>query len=314
MPLDHYVPQVHLKNFYSPNLEGRIYAIRKHDLKEFIPTSKSVCRIEEGSTNSYLNEPRVIEEFLKEVEPKYNDAVGKLVTGNIDRECIYVISGFVAYVLTCSPAGMRIRSQLYQATLNDVAKKLDSQGKIGHPPGILGANSLTELLDKGEVRIKVDPKYPQAIGISSILDIVKNFGNFKWDILVNTFNDSPFFTSDFPVANENTKGARVTNRIVPLTPYLAIRACPDPSLDRERFDFSFPFFQHTFRKISRSEVEKINRLIVRCAESTVFFRDQYAWVPSFVRNNSRFRVEIRTQTIPHTAGSTLFFQEEIVAV
>jgi hypothetical protein len=72
MALDHYVSQVHLKNFYSPALDGLMYAIRKSDLKRFTPKSQDVCRIEEGSTNAYLTEDRAVEEFLKDVEPRYN--------------------------------------------------------------------------------------------------------------------------------------------------------------------------------------------------------------------------------------------------
>jgi hypothetical protein len=72
MALDHYVSQVYLKNFYSPALDGLMYALRKSDLKRFPTKSQDVCRIEEGSTNAYLTKDRAIEEFLKEVEPRYN--------------------------------------------------------------------------------------------------------------------------------------------------------------------------------------------------------------------------------------------------
>jgi hypothetical protein len=51
LALDHYVSQVHLKNFYSPAMNGLMYAIRKSDLKRFPTKSQDVCRIEEGSTN-----------------------------------------------------------------------------------------------------------------------------------------------------------------------------------------------------------------------------------------------------------------------
>jgi hypothetical protein len=71
MALDHDVSQVHLKNFYSPVLDGLMYAIRKSDLKRFPTKSRDVCRVEEGSTNAYLTQNRAIEEFLKEVEPRY---------------------------------------------------------------------------------------------------------------------------------------------------------------------------------------------------------------------------------------------------
>ena len=89
MPLDHYVSQVHLKNFYSPVLGLRMYATRKRDLKSFTPNSQSVCRIEDGSTNAFLKDDRMIEEFLKKIEPNYNSALANLTEKRIDPECIF---------------------------------------------------------------------------------------------------------------------------------------------------------------------------------------------------------------------------------
>lgn len=126
MPLDHYVSQVHLKNFYSPDLGNRSYAIRKSDLKTFTPTAEDVCRILNGSTNAYLRENRAIEDFLNTVEPIYNISVAKLRTGKIDHECIYAIAGFVSYVISCSPTGMRILSDPLRRTLETTAAMLDA--------------------------------------------------------------------------------------------------------------------------------------------------------------------------------------------
>src|ERR1017187_5756499 len=89
-------------------LGDRMYATRKSDLKSFTPNSKSVCGINDGSTNAYLKEDRAIEEFLKTIEPKYNEALAKLIGDKIDEQCIYTIGGVVAHVVSCSPAGMRI--------------------------------------------------------------------------------------------------------------------------------------------------------------------------------------------------------------
>ena len=86
MPLDHFVSQVYLKNFYSPKLGALMYAIRKSDLKLFTPNAESVCRIENGSTNFYLREDRIIEEFLKRIEPGYNAALTNLMKGKIEQE------------------------------------------------------------------------------------------------------------------------------------------------------------------------------------------------------------------------------------
>src|ERR1700733_1805774 len=100
MALDHYVSQVHLKNFYSPALGERMYAVRKSNGKAFTPNAESVCRIEEGSTNAYLTKDRAIEDFLKGIEPKYNASAQKLSSGEIDVEAIYVIAGFASYIMT----------------------------------------------------------------------------------------------------------------------------------------------------------------------------------------------------------------------
>jgi hypothetical protein len=52
----------------------------------------------------------------------------------------------------------------------------------------LGNTSLTKLLRDGAVEVTVDPKFPQAIGLESILQSVTTFGNFKWRILPNDSN------------------------------------------------------------------------------------------------------------------------------
>jgi len=205
MPLDHYIPQVHLKHFYSPVLGNRMYATQKSDLRQFTPKSENVCGINDGSTNTYLKEDRSIEEFLKTIEPKYNEALAKLIENKIDEQCIYTISGFVAYVVSCSPAGMRIQSGPLKSSVETVAAMMEARGLIPPPPKELkelglGGESLVELLDTRAVEVKVDPKFPQAIGINSIRRSLAIFGNFRWDILLNGFNQSPFFTSDFPAA------------------------------------------------------------------------------------------------------------------
>jgi hypothetical protein len=311
MPLDHYVSQVHLKNFYSPELGNLMYAIRKRDLKLFTPNADSVCRIDHGSTNSYLSEDRIVEEFLKGIEPRYNMAIEMIEADKIGPECIYIIAGFVAYVLTCSPAGMRIQSEPLKADVEATAKILDSQGALPSPPSTLGAKSVIGLLHSGKLRVEIDPKYPQAIGIGSILLLTSTFGNFEWDILINQFDDEPFFTSDFPIAIEKSGDLRILNKIVPLSPKLAIRIRPRLSNYHKSMDFSFSGFRRTIRKLNRIGVRNVNRLIVRSAETTVFFRDNYKWIMKFVKKNAGFRIESRTQIIPDGAGTLLLTTQEI---
>jgi len=288
-----------------------MYAIRKSDLKLFTPNAQSVCRIEEGSTNLYLREDRIIEEFLKRIEPGYSAALTNLMKGKIDQESIFVIAGFVAYVSTCPPAAMRIYSASLKAVVEHTAIILDSKGSLPLPPLELGGKNLSELLQNGEIQVNIDPKYPQAFGIASILSHTITYGNYTWDILINPFEDSPFFTSDFPIAIERVHNTHIPNKIIPLAPYIAIRIRPNLSYDRKNPNYSFSGFKYTIRKLNRSEVVTINRLIVRCAETTVFFRDNFNWVLNFVKKNSGFRIETITGNLPYEKGSILWSTQEI---
>ncbi len=313
MPLDHYVSQVHLKRFYSPALGNRMYAIRKADLKTFTPNSESVCRVMDGSTNSYLLKDRVIEGFLKTIEPNYNPALENLTAGKIDSNCIYAIAGFVAYVVTCSPAGMRIQSMPLKRMVEHQAAVMDAQGAFPPPPAVLAGTNLTELLRDGAVEVMIDPKYPQAIGIDSILKFIHIFGNCKWEILQNDLKDSPFFTSDFPIAIEKTSDPRVLNRIVPLAPNLAVRIKPDISIDRTQIDLSFSKFSCVSRHIGHGDVVKINTLLVRCAEDAVFYRDNPSWVQPFIRKNQHYRIETCSEKLRTATGTLLFSTQSVVA-
>jgi hypothetical protein len=311
VPLDHYISQVHLKKFYSPRLGNRLHAIRKTDLKAFTPRSEDVCRIDEGSTNAYLREDRKIEEFLKSIEPKYSESVEKLESHRIDSECIYTIAGFVAYVVSCSPAGMRIHSGSLQGTVEMEATVLDSLGKLPPPPRELGGMNLSEILKRGIAKVDVDPKFPQAIGIASILGNTAMFGNFQWDVLRNEFEDSAYFTSDYPVAIETTNDPTVLNRVVPLSPSLAIRIRPERNISRERANFNFANFGCQFKTPGRLEITQLNKLIVRSAEELVLFRDNHPWVSGFVRKNRGFHVQLRTHKMPHGNGVMMFYTQEI---
>jgi hypothetical protein len=312
MALDHYVSQVHLKRFYASALNDLMYATRKSDLKRFTPRSNDVCRIDEGNTNDYLIEPRAIEEFLKTIEGKYNASAQTLEEGEPDREAIYSIAGFAAYVLTCSPAAMRINSGPLREMVAQVGKKLEALGGVPPPPEILGGKNLTDLLDKGVVKIKIDPKYPQAVGIANILQRVAWFGNCHWEILRNEESDCRFFTSDFPIGNEASLDPRVLNRVLPLTPGLAVRIQPNLAVDRATVNFDFKHFSYKRRFVRRQEAISINRLLVQSAEDTVLFCEDQRWVAKFIEKNRHFRVDteiVKNAALPQGA---LHFRQAIV--
>lgn len=314
MPLDHYVSRTHLQHFCSPELGHLLYAIRKRDLKKFTPRPYDICRIEEGSTNAYLLENRAIEEFLNTIEPKYNISIQKLAEDRVDSECIYAIAGFVAYVISCSPAGMRIHSAVLQSHVELRAEILDSQGAFPPPPPQLAGLNLTEMLRRGIVRVDVDHKFPQAMGIAKIFENTELFGNFHWEVLHNDFQDSAYFTSDYPVAIEAGSNPNGLNRIVPLSPSLAIRIVPNRSVDKVPGTFTFDHFTYRKKRLKRKEVANINKLIVRCAEEIVCFRDNHSWVADLVRRNRSYRVEPYTLKTPSESGVFMFHSQRVAEV
>lgn len=301
MALDHYVSQVHLKNFYAPELGERMYAIRKAGLKTYQCDSYSQCRIEDGSTNPYLQEPRIIEEFLKNVEPRYNAALEKLRAGQLDTDSIFAIAGFAAYVESCSPAGMRIHSIPLRKTLEVTAELLEMDGHLPPSPPELGGGSLSELLNSGRVQFTIDPKYPQSIGIQTIIKRLSIWGNSWWDILINDDENSPFFTSDYPVAIEQGERPGTVNRLVPLAPNLALRIKPDLD-ERGIVDLEFRNLRIRRVRATKQQIAAVNAAIVQGAETTVYYSSDRPWIPRFVEKYADFRIDPRTTKVPYGDG------------
>ena len=219
--------------------------------------------------------------------------------------------GFTAYIVTCSPAAMRIASGPMKAVLESTATVLDAQGFVPKSPEALGEKSITELLADRTVNFTVDPKYPQAVGISNILHHVSVFGHSPWEILRNEHADKPFLTSDFPAAIETFDLNTPINRIVPLAPDLAVRIMPDIGLSGTKQDLSFAKFKTSLFRLSRADVVDVNRLIVRCAEELIFFRDDPGGIEGFVAKNQRYRIEPVTQKLPHGTGDLLVSTQRI---
>ncbi|MES0156359.1 DUF4238 domain-containing protein [Mesorhizobium sp. M0018] len=313
MPLDHFVSQVHLRNFYSDDERGCLVGVKKDDLKKFYPWSENICRRPDGSTNDYLQEPRAIEDFLTRVEPNYNAAIDAVRRREIDTDQVYVIAGFVAYVMSASPTAMRMGKPHLAATLQSAVEILDAQGLIPPAPDELGNKRLSDLLGDGSVQITIDEKYPQAIGISQIEGRVHVFGNALWDVMFADPADGAFFTSDFPIGLGPSYDPSVVSKTVPLAPDVAVRIHP---LLRERGkepDFSFPGFRAKFRRLKGKEIREINRGLVQAAETMVFYNRDAEWLLPFVRRNRDFRADSTVSKIPTpTGGSMIVARQGVV--
>lgn len=316
MALDHYVSQVYLRNFYAGDLGNRLYAVSKDNLKEFTPRSRDVCRIEENNTNLYLADPRAVEEFLKLIEPQFNRALKNIENNNIDNETIFVVAGFIVFIMTCSPTATRLKTVPLQALVETQAQILDRNKMIPPPPnGVFGDRSLSDLLKDGTIKVEIKQKYPQAMAIDNILRIVQSIGNFKWDIIENDSTYSPFMTSDYPVTLEETDDNRVMNKLVPLSPHLAVRIYPQlDQVSQPESDYSFS--QFSYRRVSArpQEVRRINSNIVRCAEKMIFSSINGPWIKKFIKKHRGFMIDAITDRIPSNDGVYIIVRERVVRI
>ena len=64
--------------------------------------------------------------------------------------------------------------------------------------------------------------------------------------------------------------------------------------------------------LRRSDIIKINRLIVQCAEDLVFYRDNHKWISNFVAKNRHYRIDAVTNRIPYDTGFMNISTQRIV--
>jgi Protein of unknown function (DUF4238) len=308
--LDHYIPRIHLSK-WSWNEHGQLHAIRKSDLSCFTPKPKGVCAIQDGSSNPYLDDERKIEKFLKEIEPKYSVSVEKLINNEIDNECISTIAGLIACISSCSPTAKRLHTPILRKVIATTTKILDKNGQLPKLHGV----GFREHLKNEMITLKIDGKYPQSFGIEGIQKLTTTLVNCQWQIIRNSSQDSPFFTSDYPIALEPSKEYPwINNKIVPLAPDLAVRIKPDPDLKTNPPDKPFARFKYTISSAKRTDLEYLNRIIVRCAEDLVFYRYDYSWVIPFVEKNRHYRIESVIQTNSAAKGEQHISRQQIVTV
>ena len=290
MALDHYISQVYLRRFLAPELGHLLHGIRKSDLKRFTPRPKDICRLDEGNTNDFLSEPRAIEGFLVPIEGGFNSAVDMLSQGKPDTDCVYKIAGMASYILSCSPAAQRINAAAVEKNLENIAILADREAAFEAPPESLAGKDLTELIKKGLVTFKVDPKMIQAIGVSNILGRVAAIGNQHWEILHNEHQDCPFFTSDFPMGVAPDVERGVVDRMFPLSRNVAVKFCPNPRLRGANLKFSFEHFSFAHVTLSRAQAVGLNSLFAQCAEDLVLTSSWQRWTEALVTKSRSFRV------------------------
>jgi hypothetical protein len=292
MANDHFIARTYLKHFGDAEKGGQLYGYRKTDGRQFPCRPGDVCREWDGDLNpKWLGRcPNLLGEFRHIFEPLWNTAVETLLLGACPRENRLAIAGYVANLMTCTPAWRRVGAQVYNdhaTAYLSFAKSM--QGKHG------GNASLPvdgiEMLERGDLKLEHDPDYIKAVVTRQLIDQTQMIYHQDWVILSNQTHH-PFLTSDNPVAIDQAEDLhKPPTRFVALTPRLGLlvrgtRTNLPPMALATR-----PLGCLSRQNVDAANAKYLNRLVARCAEELVLSSISSDAIATLVHNASRFRLE-----------------------
>ena len=288
MALDHYVSQVHLKQFIDPELKHLLRAYRKSNLSTFTPTTRDICRIEDWSTNEFLDEPRIVERFAQVAEPAYEESLGRLISGNIVDKDFITFASFAVFVILSSPALVHTLAPIQTKVVDNLMRQMDAAGKLpaspitGHPDW--DNRTTSELLKEGKIQISVNERFPQALLTYNGGKLLDLFSNASWEI-VRPFHGTSFITSDFPIAFVDRQIKGYALRFLPCSPNIGIIfALP------KRIEYVTEEVMVKRVTLSRSDTVRLNRSIVMSATDIVFSSSSQNWIMPMLEKYRSWRI------------------------
>jgi len=296
MPLDHFVPCVYLRNFYSPKLGRRFYCWRKSKNDRFVPKAEDVCRFRDHNTLPYLDNPRAVEDYIAPVEHCWNKSLNQFCTKTHDPTVILNICKMLSYILVCSPTMLRLGGENLVSNVQAVTDIADRAGLLPEIPSSITEQDVASLFE-----VEVDKKFPQAMGVLALHDLVNSFSNGSWLFIHNEFEECPFFTSDFPIVSLQSLHAPNSTMVFVLLPNLAVSISPGLMKTIENQPLFENFCCRRLRA-NRKQIFQLNGLFVRAADDMVFFRAEERWMKRCFEKNRNFRTQDIHVKIPTERG------------
>lgn len=286
MAKDHYVAQTYLRSFKIPGLKSDcVNAWRKSNLEKLtaIPIN-SICYKVDWSTNPHFPEnPRIVEDFLKQIEPKWPTCVRQLSEDTYDTDTKYLIAGYLAYLRTYTPTAARLGTSHVSSMVGQLYKVIE-HNEFNNPDS--KHREAIEAVRKHGIKIDVDPSYPKALGLSGIERIQKVYANSPWIVFKNE-TGIPLITSDNPLGMYYHDAIHC-DCYFPITPRLALIIHP--------LHESEPREPDTIGSLKCEGVRVFNQLTAQSAEDLVIFDDSQD-VEKLVHDYHDWRVEALTKNI-----------------
>ena len=302
---DHFVAQTYLRQFTDqdgfliPYYKNGHVTIGKRKLP------KQVCYESDGDSNSYFDNPRVLDEYLPLIENPWAENISRLASGDVDADCKYEIGAYIAFLRSCTPTAKRLGAKAISAYMQPLVDKTLAEHfhELGETTDEV-RSAIEDAIKKREIRAVVDEEYVHAISIQHLVHAAYRFYCSHWLVVVNE-TGIPFITSDNPAslyyAEQNSQYAIV---FVPLTASLGVLIKPDFSIDRPTLDdvknYSHPGDDYAHPK--ESFVHVLNELTAKSAENVVLHSTEEQWVEELVYSHKDWKVETQTSELPYENG------------
>lgn len=302
---DHFVAQTYLRQFADASgclipyyKNSRVVVGKKK-------TPRQVCYETDGDSNSYFDNPRILDEYLPHIENPWADNVQKLQTGEVDANSKYEIGAYIAFLRSCNPTAKRLGAKAISANMQPLVDKTLAEHfhELGETTDEV-RSAIKKAMKNREIRADVDEEYVHAISIQHLVHSAYRFYCSHWLVLLNE-TSIPFITSDNPAgllySEHNSQYAMV---FVPLSPAMGVLIKPDLSIARPTLEdvknYEHPGDDYAHPK--ESFVSTLNELTARSAENIVIHSFAEEWVKDLVRNNQDWRVENQTFELPYENG------------
>lgn len=302
---DHFVAQTYLRQFtdepghLTPYYKNGQVVIGKKK------TPRQVCYETDGDSNSYFDNPRILDEYLPHIENPWADNIAKLQAGNVDADCKYEIGAYIAFLRSCTPTAKRLGAKATSANMQPLVDKTLAEyfHELGETTDEV-RSTIKEAIKNRKIRAVVDEEYVHAISIQHLVHSAYRFYCSHWLVLLNE-TGIPFITSDNPAGlfytEQNPQYVRV---FVPLSPTMGVLIMPDITIARPTIE-DVKSYEHPgddYAHPKESFVAILNELTARSAENIVLHSAAEEWVQTLVEMNREWRVENQTFELPYENG------------
>lgn len=310
---DHFVAQTYLNQFADQ--DGYLIPYYKNGRvivgKRKLP--RQVCYETDGDSNSYFDNPRVLDQYLPHIENPWTKNISKLALGNVDVDCKYGIGAYIAFLRSCTPTAKRLGAKAISAYMQPLVDKTLSEHfhELGETTYEV-RSAIEQTIKAREIRAVVDEDYAHAISIQHLVHLAYRFYCSHWLVLINE-TDIPFITSDNPAslyyAESNAQHAIV---FVPLSKSLSVLIKPDLSIVRPTIE-DVKSYKHSgddYAHPKESFVKFLNELTVKGAENIVIHSVNEPWVEELVSIYKDWKVKTQTFEIPCEKGMYIITRQK----